>query len=169
MAIVKPKKMSFVNLATGREQTAQFNPQQLEEEVIPSWNEQKVLGLSHTISQYIHTGNHKLKFKLQFSRWDFGENRELDILFARRYLLHLAYSSRGEPGIAGGSPPRFLFVWPNFLSITCKLLSLKLTHTQFTAEGVPMYFDADVSIDEARDTRLYGDDVLFLAGRGGQV
>lgn len=161
MPTPKPLKMSFVNLVTGREQEAQFNPRELEEEVMAQYNEQKVLGLPHTIGQYLNTTNHKVKFTLQFSRFQDGENRQTQILFMRRYLLHLLYPSRGQQGITGNAPPRFLFVWPNFMALTCKMLSTKLTHTQFTQQGQPMYFDAEIVIDEVRDTRLYSDDVLF--------
>ncbi len=179
----KPARMSFTNLENARSLEAQFNPDELNEILSVDWSELQVQGLSHKPHQYASTDNHEFSFKLLFNSIDNGggalvtgdssilnkptaasggtQNRQGDILLARNYLMSLGYGPRGKQDIIGSSPPRFLFVWPGLISLTCRLHSLKLKHTKFDLEGRPMVFEADVTIKECRDVRLFSDEVFF--------
>lgn len=175
--------MSFTNLDNGRSLEAQFNPEKLKEKLDVEWSELEVQGMSHRPQQYGGTANHEFKFTLQFNCVDNGggdmvtndpsllnqpravsgstQNRQGDILLARNYLLSMAYGPRGRQDIVGSSPSRFLFVWPGLVALTAVLHSLEIEHTQFDLQGRPMIFDADITIKEIRDVRLYSDDVFF--------
>jgi len=157
----KPERMSFANLQSGETMEAQFNPTELSEELSANWGELEVTGLSHQPQQYQFTSNHTLKFKLDFAAIDSDGNKLNNILSARQYLLSLFYPMRGAQDVIGGAPPRFLFLWPNFISLTCNIHSIKLRHFHFGQDGRPLNFDADILIKEIRDVRLFSEDVLY--------
>ena len=178
----KPLRMSFTNLNNGRSMEAQFNPTQLEEILNVAWSELDVQGGSHQPMQYSKTQNHGFSFSLVFDAYDNSggqlvtndpnqlgqersngatQNRLADILLARRYLLSLCYGPRGATDVSGTAPPRFLFVWPNFISLTSVIKALRIRHTRFNLRGEPTYFTCDVTISEIRDVRLFSDDVFF--------
>lgn len=178
-----PARMSFTNLDNARSLEAQFNPETLDEILDVDWAELEVQGMSHRPQQYSGTGNHEFTFTLQFNCIDSGggdmvtndpsllnqvrpttgttQNRLADIQLARNYLLSMAYGPRGRQDIVGSSPSRFLFVWPGLVSLTCVLHKLKIKHLQFNLQGQSMRFDADITIKEIRDVRLFGEDVFF--------
>lgn len=179
----RPARMSFTNLDNGRSLEAQFNPEKLKEKLSVDWSELEVQGMSHRPQQYAGTTNHTFTFTLQFNCVDNGggdmvtndasllntptatsgstQNRQADILLARNYLLSMAYGPRGRQDIVGSSPSRFLFVWPGLVALTAVLHELEIDHLQFDLQGRSMRFDADVTIKEIRDVRLFGDDVFF--------
>jgi len=178
----KPLRMSFTNLNNGRSLEAQFNPEELDELLVASWNNLTVAGMSHQPSQYSHTENHEFDFTLFFDAYDNGggacvtndpsilgtqsnssrtQNRLADITLARNYLLSLFYSPVGAQDVSGGAPPRFLFVWPNLVSLTCKIGRCRIKHKRFNLDGQSTFFQAEVTISEIRDTRLHSDEVFF--------
>jgi contractile injection system tube protein len=176
----RPARMSFTNLENGRSLEAQFNPEKLKEKLSVDWAELEVQGMSHRPHQYSGTANHTFTFTLQFNCVDNGggdmvtsgdvaaatpasgttQNRQAAILKARQYLLSMAYGPRGRQDIVGSSPSRFLFVWPNMVALTCVLHEIEIEHLQFDLVGRSMRFDADLTIKEIRDVRLYGEDVF---------
>ena len=156
----KPERMSFSNLVDATTLEAQFNPEELNETLQANWAELAVTGLSLKPQQYEGTENHGFAFRLRFAGIDSDGNKVADIHFARRYLMSLFYARRGAQDIIGGSAPRFLFLWPNFISLTCVIHSLRMRHFHFGRDGLPLHFDADVTIKEIRDVRLFGEDVL---------
>ena len=174
----KPLRMSFTNLDTGDALEAQFNPEELKEMLSVNWNELETLGASFKPHQYQNTGNMEWQFRLEFNAFDEGggglvttslgqqrssgatQNRQEDILAARRYLLSMAYKQRGAQDIIGGSPSRYLFVWPNLCSVNCLVHRVRLTHQQFDQQGRPMRFMAEISIKEGRLEEIFSDDVF---------
>jgi contractile injection system tube protein len=154
-----PARMSIANIATGQSVTAQFNPTEFEEALEVNWARQTVPGLSHQPLQFVNTGNTKFTLELNFEAQD--PTRSLDEIHAsRRFLLSLCYPRRGGDTVAGGGPPRALFVWPNVVSLTCVVTSLSFKYGRFNLEGTPVQFTAKVALEEIRDVRLLGEDVL---------
>lgn len=157
--------MSFTNLTNDITFEAQFNPVELDEEIQANWEEIAISGLPHLPHQYKNTTNHKFSFKLEFaaieSRGSKPQNKAEFIHAARNYIISLMYPDGGSETVTGGAPPRFLFVWPAFLSLTCVMHSAKFRHFHFARTGFPMNFTADIMIKEIRDSRLLSDDALF--------
>ena len=178
----KPLRMSFTNLESGDSLEAQFNPEEMKENISVNWNELQTQGGSFQQHQYGNTGNMSWQFKLQFNAYDEGggklvtrfsglgesrsagatQNRLEDIILARNYLLSMAYKPRGKQDIIGGSPSRYLFIWPNLISVSCLIHRVRLTYKQFNLDGIPMRFNADIMIKEGRVEELFSDDVLFF-------
>ena len=142
----------------------QYNPDALEEDLDVAYQKTKILGMSHDVLQYQHTGSHKVTFDLAFDAFSFVE---YDVDAARKRLLSLCYPKRGAGNIAAGGPPRLLFVWPGFFSMTCVLEKLKFKHKRFAWVGDPntTWFVCSVTLQEIRDTRLFGDEVLSKGTR----
>lgn len=169
--------MTLANLETGDAITAQFNPDELEEELGVNFERLEILGLSHKPLQYKNTDNHALSFDLGFdgvsarlvdvSREGAGfgaggafGNAAASIDFARSFMLHLCYPRKGAQDVAGGGPPRVFMFWPNFISLTCRITKLKFKHRRWARSMAPVLFTATVTIEEARDVRLFSEDVL---------
>lgn len=157
----RPQRMSLTDLRTARTFEALSNPSDLEENLKANYDEIDVQGLSHKPQQYSNTDNHTFDLTLEFDAYQDGRNRLVDILFFRRFLLSLFYAPRGAQTIIGGSPVRFLFLWPNFISLTCRIHSARLRHTRFDLSGQPTRYTAEIQIKEVRDVRLTSEDVLF--------
>jgi hypothetical protein len=51
-------------------------------------------------------------------------------------------------------------LWPTLLALTCKLKTVKFKHSRFNSRLQSCLFVADVTVVEARDVRLYSEDVL---------
>jgi len=89
------------------------------------------------------------------------QNRLADILLARNYLLSLFYAPQGAQDVSGGAPPRFLFVWPNLIVLTCKIDRCRIRHRRFNLQAQTTLFQAEISISEIRDVRLHSDEVFY--------
>lgn len=158
---IRPPRVTLVNLSTGDEIEAQFNPETLEESVGPNWSKLTIPGFSHEPLQFSHTSNMSWRFDLRFNALDGGGNASLDsILRVRRFLLAACYSRRGQNSVDAGGPPRLLFVWPNMISVTAVIVGLSFKHEQFNKLLQTIAFTAAITLEEFRDARLYSEDVF---------
>ena len=154
-----PARMSIANVSTGDSVEAQFNPTELEEALEVNWARQTVPGLSHQPLQFVNTGNVKFTLELNFEAQDPTADLA-QILGARRFLQSLCYPRRGATDVIGGGPPRALFVWPTFVSLTCVITTLTFKYSRFNLAGTPTQFTAKLGLEEIRDVRLLSEDVL---------
>jgi hypothetical protein len=154
-----PARMSIANVSSGDSIEAQFNPTELEEALEVNWARHTVPGLSHQPLQFVNTNNTKFTLELNFEAQDPTADLE-QILRARRFLQSLCYPRRGAANVAGGGPPRALFVWPTIVSLTCVITSLTFKYSRFNLAGTPVQFTAKVGLEEIRDVRLLSEDVL---------
>ena len=159
VAAQTPARMSIVNLSTTDSVEAQFNPADFEEALEVNWARQTVPGLSHQPLQFVNTGNVKFTLELNFEAQDPAADLD-QLLGARRFLQSLCYPRRGAADVAGGGPPRALFVWPTIVSLTCVITSLTFKYSRFNLAGTPVQFTAKVGLEEIRDVRLLSEDVL---------
>ena len=159
VAAQAPARMSIANISSGDSIEAQFNPTELEEALEVNWARQTVPGLSHQPLQFVNTGNVKFTLELQFEAQSAAADIDR-ILRARRFLQSLCYPRRGAASVVGGGPPRVLFVWPTFVSLTCVIASLSFKYHRFNLAGTPIHFSAKVALEEIRDVRLVSEEVL---------
>lgn len=159
-----PAKMTIVNVddPRGSRIIAQFNPTEFTESVSVEYSRQKVVGLSHQPLQYVNTGNDALGFDLFFNAEDIEQLKRN--MFSRKFLLSVAYPRRTAQLVTGGGPPRLMFIWPGFISLTCVLIGVSFTYQRFAATGHPLEFTASVTLEEIRDIRLLSDEVLGSPG-----
>jgi len=154
----RPALMSVANVATGESIEAQFNPSEFEESLEVNWARLAVPGLSHQPLQFVNTGNVKFTVELAFAATDINDLAEL--LRARRFLQSLCYPRRGASDVAGGGPPRALFIWPTLVSLTCVVTSLSFKYSRFNLASSPVQFTAKLALEEIRDVRITSDEVL---------
>lgn len=155
----KPERMHLANLLTQEELEAQFNPTELKEHIAVNYARLGILGMSHQPLQYQYTGNHEFNFEMFFRVYDDRGNRIDDMDNARRFLLSLTVPPRGAQSIAGGAPPRVLFVWPNLASLTSVITDLSINHTLFNIDGRSLHNSASVKLEEIRDVRIFSEDI----------
>ena len=136
----------------------QFNPTEFTEALRVNYQRHKIPGLSHEPMQYVNTTNDKIALDLFFDA-DTQEQADRNLI-ARRFLLAVCYPKRPVGDLQIGGPPRLLFVWPSFISLTTVVTSLQFTYTRFSSTGVPLDFVASVALEEIRDMRLTYDDVI---------
>lgn len=153
----RPPRVTFSNVETARDCTAQFNPEEVRERIKVNYKDLEVLGLSHKPSQYLNTDNWSSSFTLGF---DALSQYEGSVAHARLFLMSLCYPRRTAQTVAGGAPPRVLFSWPNLLSVTCKIDELDFTHKRFNSRMQSVLWTVDVKVSEGRLVRLYSEDVL---------
>jgi pantothenate kinase len=155
----KPERMTIANLRNGLVIEALFNPEEIKETITPIYNRVAAMGMSHQQLQYQNTENHKTSFTLEFDAMA-APAAQNDPSYARRFMMSLCYSSRASQDIVGGAPPRVLFLWPNLYRLECVVTKLQNTHKRFRLNLASSLFAMEVEIEEARDVRLYSEDVL---------
>jgi len=153
------ERMTITSLSDPRSvMEPQFNPSQFTEQLKVNYARNEIPGLSHHQMQYISTTNSKLSLDLFFDA-DTMEQAARNMI-ARKFLLASCYPRRPVGDLLIGGPPRLLFMWPGFISLTCGIMSLGFTYQRFAPSGIPVEFMASVVIEEIRDMRLIQDDVL---------
>jgi hypothetical protein len=156
----EPAKMSITNLYTNLSQDAQFNPVEFTEALRVNYTKLGLLGRSYRPLQYQNTDNHGIKFELGLRVFKRGENQKLRIYQFRNFLLSLCYPRRGAADVVGGAPPRVLLVWPQMVSLTCRIMSVEGTHSFFGSSGGSNYPRYKVEIENVSDAQIYMEDLL---------
>jgi len=145
-------KMTISNLETNETLRVLFNPERLEEEIQVSWSKLTVPGLSHQPLQFGYTGNESFSVELF---WRAMTPADLELMRQqRRFLKSLCFPKGGAETIAGGAPPRILFVWPRMLSLTCIVTAVRFSHEFFNRYGQARVSRATLAIEEIRDVRI---------------
>lgn len=152
---------------------AQFNPEKILETVEVAWNDLVVPNLSHERRHYSHTKSVPFQFDLSFDGYEFLETDQQDpfekpgvsagaeyIDAVVRFLRSLEF-----PDATTGSPPRCLFYWPNFISLTATVDKIVFEHRDWAPSGHLMRFGAAISLKEIRDRHMSRDDVLLAGNR----
>ncbi len=173
----KPDRMEIHNLVSGDFIEAQFNPTELDENIKPNWNRQNIPGMSHPNLQYSNNNPYQFSFALFFDSLELLQGPTVvrgtgpgDIkpspadmggtpLSARNFLQSLCYPRGDADDVTSSAPPRCLFFWPNFVSLTCVVDEMSFRHTKFLPTGHPAQFTADITLIEIRDVRLTSQEV----------
>lgn len=148
-AQVDPPRVTITNIRNGAEVVAQFNPEELEEQVAPNWARLQVQGLSHEVRHFRNTGPYTQRFTLYFRA---ATPEDLVLMQrARRQLMSWAYPQRiRASNYVGGGPPELLLIWPGMLAIYVHLVECRIKHQRFNVEGHSVQFEAQVGFEEAR-------------------
>ena len=158
----KAPAMTLVNMVTGESRTAQFNPPEFTESVAVNYARMQVPGLSHTRKHFVNTDDVKFDFELFYHCIDGGGPDSLQaILDDRKFLYALTHPWRADT-IKRGGPPRVLFIWPTFISLSCVVTSLSFTYTTFNKQGRPIAYKAKLTLEEIRDVFVSMEDILTL-------
>lgn len=157
----KAPSMQLVNLVTTKVMEAQFNPEEFTEQLGAVYAKLTVPGLSHQVKQFIHTEDVAIEFELYYHSNTSGSQVEQQKrILAARTFLYAAVHPWSSSTIKKGGPPRVLFVWPNFISLTCVITKLRFRYTRFNLQGAPVAYRAAVGIEEIRDVHVTMEEIL---------
>ena len=151
---LKPEnRVTLANLNTGEFWIAMYNPTEFEEQVDVNWNAINVVGLSHQPLQYGGTGNWRFSLEL----FVLSDTRLFESISnttqIRNFLMSLAYPVAAT-SVSEGGPPRVCVSWPNLMTLTCVVQSIKFSNSRFNYEGYPVEWTASIDFEEIRDTRI---------------
>jgi len=174
-----PQRMSICSVDRPEEiVTAQFNPEKLKETIGVDWQRFAIPGLTYQPQQYANTNNVQYRFELFFTAAkgsvvrdisgsgagtapSYSASKVLDDILAARRQLHAWAVLRKNDQLGGiGDTQRLLFDWPNFISMTCNIVSAEFEYEQFNLNGQPIAFKCDVLLEEVRDVAIYAEDIL---------
>jgi hypothetical protein len=177
--VYAPERMCIISVDRPEEMVeAQFNPEKLRENIGVDWARFNIPGLSYQPQQYTNTNNVQYRFELVFNAAGGSAVRDTSgigagvpptrsskavlerILQARKQLLAWAVLSNRDQLGGLGDTQRLLFIWPNFISLTCNLVSIEINYEQFNIEGLPVYFKCEILLEEVRDVTIYAEDIL---------
>lgn len=156
---------------TPDEFTFPMNPTELAEQINVNWKPQAPIGMSHPRLQYSSTGSHSLPavtflVDAHLIARETRRNPTADeILDFKRFLQALTVPPMQAMDIAGGSPPRVLFIWPQVVNLICVVQQLGFRHLRFAADGTPLRYEARVSFSEIRDVRMTSEDLRIYGSR----
>lgn len=161
-----PTRGFLVDLNSAAEFEFPMNPSGLEESIGVNWKRQSVVGFSHPILQFASTDAHSLPGvdfyvdRYQMSR-DLGKNvTAKDFLAFKRFCQSLTVPPRGAENVAGGSPPRVLFVWPEVVSLVCVVANVSIRYERFAHDGSPVAYRVRVDFLEIRDSRMTSEEIF---------
>lgn len=137
---------------------AQYNPSELEETIGATYAKLTVPGLSHQVKQFTNTNDVSMKFSLAFSVKDGGPKAADDLIAARLFLKTSVRPRRAVGAVAHAGAPRLYLFWPNFFTMTCVLTAATLKYVSFNSQSRPTRMNADVTVEEIRDTIILADD-----------
>lgn len=168
---IPPIRGELCNLRTGEAIGFLLNPTELSEQVRVNYNRLQIPGLSHQVLQFVSTGNATLPIEFYLDKFFAGSVHpdDPDILDFKRFLQALTVPSAGAEDVAGGGPPRALFIWPGIVSLTCVLTSLELKYEQFDIFGDALVYRARVTFEEIRDVRITSEEIRELGSERGGV
>lgn len=158
-----PPRLRLFNLRTNEGFVMQFNPTQFTERLAINYGRPQVLGQSHQELQYLNTSNLTVPMQLFFLSRDIRTHAGGQEV--KRFLYSLCYPVRGAGSVIGGAPPRVLVVWPNTLSLTCKITSLEINNQRFNRASEVVQFTANCNFEEMRDIRWTSEDARQLGVR----
>lgn len=152
------QRMAITDLNNGQSLFVQFNPTEFTENLAVNYSRHVVPGLSHQVMQYVSTENDKFEFDLFFA----ADTRAQVVqnLAARRQIQSYHYPRATDNQLIGAGPPRLLFVWPQFISLTCVIVNSSFVYQKFSPSGLPIQFTASIALEEIRNVRLLSDDIL---------
>ena len=153
----KPPRVTIVNLRSGTEFTAQFNPQRLEESLGVNWNRLGVQGQGHQPLHFVHTENVNLQMDFEFRAY--SEQEMIALKRARRLIHSWHYPRDISTDSIGGGSPNLLIVWPGMLSMEVVSQGVRIRHESFNRKGHSTRFTASLNLEEIRDSRLTFDQV----------
>lgn len=168
---IKPAPVTLVNLVTTESLEVQFNPEQLEEAFGANFAKLVVPGLSHQRKHFVHTEEPVYTFDLFnhcLGSGQTGPAAMQTIRAARRFLMALAHPWRGAESIERGGSPRVLFIWPQLISLPCKLTKCVFRYTMFSATSAPTLWNAKVTLEVDRDEFVSMEDILN-GGTGNEI
>lgn len=154
-----PARMTVTNLVTDETAEVQFNPTEFEHLLEAEWIRLTIPGLSHQPLHYSHTSNATFPMELFYrvvNRAD--RDKVADLL---KFFESLMYPVASDT-VASASPPRVLFVWPQFASLTCVVKTLGTRFVRFAEKGRPVVIRQRVGLEEIRDVRLLSSTVRLL-------
>jgi hypothetical protein len=158
-----PERMTITDLQADESITVQFNPKELKRKLAANYAMKEVLGNSHQEHEYLNTVTQELTFDL-FSLVETPEQlaQSED---AMKFLESLLYAPANPDSIASGAPPRVLIVWPNTLSLTCRLGAIEFTHQRFNRHGHTTQWTARTTWTQALLRRITKQDVRTHGAR----
>jgi hypothetical protein len=155
-------RCSLVNVTTGEEISALFNPTQLAEKLGVTYNRLKIPGLSHTVLQFSNTENRQFS-GVEFYLDRFFANSQQgapEIMDFRAFLRALTVPPATVKGVTATAPPRTLLVWPSVMSVECVVTGVQFTFKQFSAkDGGVLVYTASVDFEEILDSRVTSEEL----------
>jgi hypothetical protein len=155
----KPERMVIMDLTSEESLLVQFNPTELDEALQVDWAKIAPPGLSHKRLHYVGTDNVNFNFSLLVDAAVEGGSLE-QAAYTRQFLQSLCYAKRGARTVREGQAPRALLIWPELITLNAVIAELHFKYERFHLSGAPMRYTVQIKLEEIRDVRLYGEDVL---------
>lgn len=160
----------------------QFNPAEFTRSINAVYHEHEVLGQSFAPQEYLRTANQEINFSVRFivdafntpaapnrSATENGRRALERLQIAERFIESFMYPPRASSFLSN-SPSRMLVLWPNTMSLRCRLHSATFKHDAFNSAGHTTGMTINLTLKEAAVRRITKSrvltDGLFRASRG---
>lgn len=131
--------------------TVQFNPQSFRRSIKAVYVEHAVLGGSFAPQEYVRTENQLINISLQYEAQISGQLNELEK--AERFIESFMYPPQANSFVTN-APDRILMVWPNTLSLRCRLHKVDFLHNRFNVAGNTVGMKIDMVLKEVSVSRI---------------
>ena len=154
-----PVKMTIIDIDDPGKQddgsldriTVQFNPQSFSRSIKAVYVEHEVLGGSFAPQEYVRTENQLINISLQYEAQISGQLDQLEQ--AERFIESFMYPPQATSFVTN-APDRMLLVWPNTLSLRCRLHTVVFNHNRFNRLGNTVGMKIDMTLKEVSVSRI---------------
>ncbi|MBU0999546.1 hypothetical protein KKG24_04605 [Patescibacteria group bacterium] len=163
-------KLFIVHLRSGDTISAQFNPTEFRELFTVDYKNIEVSGLTFEPLEWDHTKSAKFSCELGFNAESavgvtFGGSLSAStpsqaVALCRRFLIACNYPSEAGAASNDIAPSPLLIVWPGFMSVVVRQLSVEFGHREFSAFDGPSIFSAKLEWEAAPTRNVFYEDML---------
>lgn len=143
-----------------------FNPESFSRQITVAYKEHQILGGSFAPQEYLRTDNQIIDITVQY----LTDSLEayLDLERAAKFIESFAYPSQVDSYLSN-APSTMLIIWPNTMSLRCKLHTVKFTHNLFASTGQTVGMSIAMKLKEVSVRRITKSSVRrFGAFRSGE-
>lgn len=153
-------KMSLTNIVDPIDTIfAQFNPEEIREQLRSVWERITIPGLSHQRLNYVSSDNYKTRFTLKYDATGRDQATQEEFEDNRKWIHAHFHPRGGADSILGGEAPRILFIWPGLISLTAIIDGADFRLKRFSSELKLLAWEVAIELSEIRDARLTFEEV----------
>lgn len=156
-------KLSFTTIDGEPEQVfAPLTPTQFTERASAEY--QRILPHAGTSAILQYAGTQNVEYPDMTLRGVADTKAEAaEIRSVGNFLKSLLYPVSARPGdMRAAAPPRVLVLWPNALSVICRMLAVETRNLMFASDGTPVHIEYRLSFAEVSELRIDRDEVRRL-------
>lgn len=143
----------------------QFNPTDFTRSIAANYKEHEILGQSFKPQEWTFTNNQEINMSIYLEAND--QETQAGLELAQNFIESFLYPPKTDNFVVN-SPSRMLIIWPNTMTLRCRLHKAIFNHLRFNRELQTISQRIDLQLREAAVRRITKRQVQLYGPRRGQ-